>query len=91
MFFTFLISILKILILVILLLISVAYFTLAERKVMGSIQRRRGPNVIGYLGLLQPLADGLKLFVKETTFPTSANITLFFLAPVITFVLSLVG
>merc|ERR1712127_517988 len=59
-------TILKILVIIIPLLISVAYFTLAERKIMGSIQRRRGPNVIGYLGLLQPLADGLKLFVKET-------------------------
>ena len=58
-------TILKILIIVIPLLISVAYFTIAERKIMGSIQRRRGPNVIGFLGLLQPLADGLKLFAKE--------------------------
>jgi len=91
MLFNSLIYVLKILIIVILLLISVAYFTLAERKIMGSIQRRRGPNVIGYLGLLQPLADGLKLFVKETTLPTAANTGLFFLAPIITFVLSLMG
>jgi NADH-quinone oxidoreductase subunit H len=69
---------LKILIIIIPLLISVAYFTLAERKIMGSIQRRRGPNVIGYLGLLQPLADGLKLFVKETILPSNANIVVFF-------------
>jgi len=62
-----LITILKILSIVIPLLISVAYFTIAERKIMGAIQRRRGPNVIGFLGLLQPLADGLKLFTKETT------------------------
>ena len=52
--------VLKILSIVVPLLISVAYFTIAERKLMGSIQRRRGPNVIGFLGLLQPLADGLK-------------------------------
>jgi len=77
MFITF-IFLLKILSIVIPLLISVAYFTLAERKIMGSIQRRRGPNVIGYLGLLQPLADGLKLFVKETVLPSAAN---FFISP----------
>ena len=57
--------ILKILLIIIPVLISVAYFTLAERKIMGSIQRRRGPNVVGFLGLLQALADGLKLFSKE--------------------------
>mgnify|MGYP001303792592 CR=1 FL=1 len=69
--------ILQILAIVVPLLISVAYFTLVERKVMGSIQRRRGPNVIGYLGLLQPLADGLKLFVKETILPSNANTFIF--------------
>ena len=53
---------------------------------MGSIQRRRGPNVIGFLGLLQPLADGLKLFVKETILPSNSNIHMFLLAPVISFV-----
>jgi NADH-quinone oxidoreductase subunit H len=73
------------------LLISVAYFTIAERKFMGSIQRRRGPNVIGFVGLLQPLADGLKLFVKETILPSNSNIYVFLLAPVLTFVLSLIG
>ena len=83
--------ILQILAIVVPLLISVAYFTLVERKVMGSIQRRRGPNVIGYLGLLQPLADGLKLFVKETILPSNANTFIFLLAPILTFVLSLLG
>ena len=83
--------ILKILSIVVPLLISVAYFTIAERKLMGSIQRRRGPNVIGFLGLLQPLADGLKLFVKETIFPSNSNIYLFILAPLLTFILSLIG
>jgi len=86
-----LILILKILGIVIPLLISVAYFTLVERKIMGSIQRRRGPNVIGYLGLLQPLADGLKLFVKETILPTSINTLLFLVAPILTFFLSILG
>jgi|TARA_B110000967_G_C18856147_1_gene547338 NADH-quinone oxidoreductase subunit H len=83
--------ILKILAIVIPLLISVAYFTIAERKLMGSIQRRRGPNVIGFLGLLQPLADGLKLFAKETILPSNSNIYVFLLAPILTFVLSLIG
>jgi len=90
MFFS-LILILKILLIIVPLLLSVAYFTLAERKIMASIQRRRGPNVIGYLGLLQPLADGLKLFIKETILPTSANIFIFLLAPLLTFFLSLMG
>ena len=84
-------TILKILIIVIPLLISVAYFTIAERKIMGSIQRRRGPNVIGFLGLLQPLADGLKLFAKETILPSNSNLSIFLFAPVLTFVLSLIG
>jgi len=91
MIFKTLIFLLEILAIVMPLLISVAYFTLAERKVMGSIQRRRGPNVVGYLGLMQPLADGLKLFVKETVLPTTANLGIFLLAPMITFVLSLMG
>jgi NADH-quinone oxidoreductase subunit H len=83
--------VLKILAIVVPLLISVAYFTIAERKIMGIIQRRKGPNVIGFLGLLQPLADGLKLFVKETIFPSNSNITIFLIAPMLTFILSLIG
>ena len=86
-----LITILKTLIIIIPLLIAVAYFTLVERKLMASVQRRRGPNVVGYLGLMQPLADGLKLYVKETILPSTANIYLFLTAPLITFVLSLLG
>lgn len=82
---------LKILAIVVPLLISVAYFTLAERKIMGIIQRRKGPNVIGFVGLLQPLADGLKLFVKETILPSNSNLTVFLVAPMITFILSLIG
>jgi len=90
--FLLLISIvLKILIIVIPLLIAVAYFTIAERKIMGSIQRRKGPNVIGFLGLLQPLADGLKLFSKETILPSNSNIFIFLFAPTLAFVLSLIG
>lgn len=85
------ITILKILSIIIPLLIAVAYFTIAERKIMGAIQRRRGPNVVGYIGLLQPLADGLKLFAKETTLPTSANTGIFLLAPSLSFILSLLS
>jgi NADH-quinone oxidoreductase subunit H len=83
--------ILKLLTLIIPLLIAVAYFTLAERKIMSSIQRRKGPNVVGVFGLLQPLADGLKLFVKETVLPSNCDVVLFILAPILTFFLSLLG
>jgi NADH-quinone oxidoreductase subunit H len=72
-------------------LIAVAYFTIAERKIMGAIQRRRGPNVVGFIGILQPLADGLKLFVKETTLPANANIGIFIFAPLLSFILSLMS
>lgn len=70
-------------------LIAVAYFTLLDRKVMAAIQRRRGPNVVGFWGLLQPLADGLKLLVKEAIIPNNANSFLFILAPLLAFTLSL--
>jgi len=87
----FLYVIFKILCIVVPLLISVAYFTLAERKILGAIQRRRGPNVIGFVGLLQPLSDGLKLFVKEAIFPSNSNKFIFKMSPVITFLVSLMG
>jgi NADH-quinone oxidoreductase subunit H len=83
--------VLRTLIVIIPLLIAVAYFTLFERKVIASMQRRRGPNVVGFFGLLQPLADGLKLLLKETVLPSSANLGTFIAAPIITFMLSLVG
>ena len=82
---------LKILSIVIPLLISVAYFTALERKLMGAIQRRKGPNVIGFAGLLQPFADGLKLFTKELIIPNSANTVMFIFAPVLSFILSLIS
>lgn len=82
---------LKILAIIVPLLIAVAYFTLVERKVIGGIQRRRGPNVVGLYGLLQPLADGLKLLLKETILPSRSNVSLFLLAPVLTFTLRLLG
>jgi len=86
-----LINLIKILVIIVPLLISVAYFTLAERKILGAIQRRRGPNVIGVYGLLQPLSDGFKLLVKETVIPSNANRILFILSPMMTFIISLLG
>ena len=83
--------ILKIISIVIPLLVAIAYMTLAERKVMAAIQRRKGPNVVGIFGLLQPLADGLKLFVKETVLPSSANLNIFILSPILTFLLALIS
>jgi NADH-quinone oxidoreductase subunit H len=72
-------------------LIAVAYYTYAERKVMGGMQRRQGPMTVGPFGLLQPLADGLKLFSKETIIPSGANRVVFLLAPMMLFALSLIA
>jgi len=83
--------ILKIISITIPLLLAVAYFTVSERKIMGAIQRRKGPNVIGFIGLLQALADGLKLFVKETILPSNSNLGVFLMAPVLSFLLSIVS
>ena len=84
-------NIVAFLILIVLILISVAYLTLAERKVMGFIQQRQGPTFVGFWGLLQPLADGLKLLIKETVIPTNANTFAFVISPILTLFLSLFG
>lgn len=83
--------VLKILAIVLPLLIAVAYLTYAERKVIAAMQMRKGPNVVGPFGLLQPIADGLKLMSKEMIIPTESNKALFILAPVVTFTLAMVG
>jgi len=73
------------------LLVSVAYMTYAERKILAAMQLRVGPNVVGPFGLLQPFADALKMLMKETVVPTGANRALFLLAPVLTFVLAMIA
>lgn len=72
-------------------LLAVAYITVAERKTMASMQRRLGPNAVGYYGLLQAFADALKLLLKEYVAPTQANIILFFIGPMVTLIFALLG
>src|SRR3569833_693954 len=86
-----LISIIEVVLVILPVLLAVAYVTVAERKTMASMQRRLGPNIVGYYGLLQAFADALKLLLKEYIAPTQANMVLFFLGPVITLVISLLG
>ena len=86
-----LISVLEVLLVTVPVLLTVAYVTVAERKTMASMQRRLGPNIVGYYGLLQAFADALKLLLKEYVSPTQANLGLFFLGPVITLIFSLLG
>ncbi|MEQ1814111.1 MAG: NADH-quinone oxidoreductase subunit NuoH [Candidatus Nitrotoga sp.] len=84
-------TLVKILVIVLPIFGSVAYITLAERKVIGYVQARIGPNRVGYFGLLQPLADGIKLLLKEIIIPTGSNKLLFIAAPVLALVPALVA
>jgi len=86
-----LISIIEVLLVTVPALLIVAFVTVAERKTMASMQRRLGPNIVGYYGLLQAFADALKLLIKEYVSPTQANIVLFFLGPIINLIFALLG
>lgn len=81
-------NVIKVLIIVVGILLGVAYLTVAERKYLSSIQRRRGPNVIGMYGLLQAIGDGVKLILKETSKPISARGKIYMMAPIITFTIA---
>jgi len=82
---------LSFLVIVVPVLLCIAYLTLAERKIIGAMQQRHGPNSIGFFGLLQPLADGLKLLLKESILPINSNTFSFIFAPILTFFLSVLG
>ncbi len=84
-------TVLYVMLIIVPLLVSVAYLTYFERKVIAAMQLRKGPNVVGPFGLLQPFADGIKLLMKETIVPSSANRVVFLIAPMVTFTLSLVA
>lgn len=87
----FVIQLLLILLKIVCLLVAIAYYTIAERKIMAAIQRRRGPNVVGFWGLLQPLADGLKLVAKEMVIPSHSNSRIFVVAPLTILTLGLLS
>ena len=90
-FTTSILSLIEVIMVIVPILLTVAFLTIAERKTMASMQRRLGPNLVGYYGLLQAFADALKLLLKEYVSPTQANIILFFLGPVVTLIFSLLG
>jgi len=88
---SFLIPLLKAVVKLVCLLVAIAFYTLAERKVMAAFQRRVGPNVVGIVGLLQPLADGVKLAAKEFVIPSHSNSRIFIGAAMAILMLALVG
>src|SRR6185436_12368321 len=83
------ISLLKSLPIILPILLAVAFFTVFERKILASMQRRRGPNVVGIYGLLQAIADAVKLLSKETLIPGSSNLYIFIFSPIFTFLISM--
>src|SRR5205085_9837217 len=90
-YFASIFSLIEVLIVIVPVLLIVAYVTIAERKTMATMQRRLGPNVVGFYGLLQAFADALKLLLKEYVSPTQSNLILFFIGPVITLIFALLG
>ena len=77
--------------LILCLLLAVAFFTGYERQLLAALQRRQGPNIVGFYGIFQPITDGLKLLIKESILPTRANVLIFILSPIFTFGLALAG
>lgn len=84
-------NLLEVLVVLVPMILAIAFMTIIERKQLAAMQRRVGPNTVGLFGILQPVSDGLKLVVKETIVPAQANKVLFYLAPMMTLIFSLLG